>query len=335
MKKYNQLNLENRYQIRALLDAGHNQTEIAKTIGVNKSTISRELRRNVAENEATSNAYCPELAQQMTDRRHQAKPKHRRFSEALKEQARQWITTEKLSPELVSGRWQVKGIDGVSHEAIYQWIWAAKRNKEPTDKELYKHLKHGCRRRKRGNYHDSRGHIKGRVSITERPKVVEQRSRLGDIEIDLMVGKAHKSALLVLTDRATLLTALDKVTSREADLIAQRIIARLSPLPTAFIKSLTFDNDKAFARHGYISKQLQAPCYFTRPYTSWDKGTVENRIGVIRRFFPKGTDLRHVPDRRIKTVEEYLNFRPVRKFDYLNPIQQTLKRRAVGVALMT
>jgi len=331
MNKYSQLNLQKRHQIQALIEAGHNQSEIARIIGVHRSTISRELKRNVANNDGEPNTYCPDRAQQLTDQRHCSKPKHRRFSEQLKAQARRWLTVEKLSPELISGRWEVMGIHGVSHETIYQWIWAAKLTGDPTDKNLYKHLKHGRRKAKRGNRQDSRGRIKGRVSITERPKVVEERSRLGDIEVDLMMGKAHKSALLVLTDRATLLTALEKVTSRQAEGIADRITQRLARIPSAFIKTLTFDNDKAFARHQNIAKQLQVDTYFTRPYTSQDKGTVENRIGVLRRFFPKGTDLREVTAERVKTVEQYLNFRPVRKFDYLNPIQQTLKHRCVAL----
>ncbi|NGP90292.1 IS30 family transposase [Fodinibius halophilus] len=334
MQKYTQLSIENRHQIKALLDAGHNQSEIARTIGVHRSTISRELRRNVAKSSGEPNSYCPEEAQQLTDKRHRKKPKHRRFSRQLKTQARRWLTQEKLSPELISGRWQVLGIDGVSHETIYQWIWKAKQAKDSTDKNLYKHLKHGRRKRKRGNYQDGRGTITGRVPITERPEVVEKRQRLGDIEVDLMMGKAHKSALLVLTDRTTLLTALEKVTSRKAEGMADRITQRLGRIPSAFIKTLTFDNDKAFARHQDIAEQLDVDTYFTRPYTSQDKGTVENRIGVLRRFFPKGTDLREIPAERIKTVEQYLNFRPVRKFDYLNPIQQTLKHRAASVALM-
>lgn len=331
MQKYTQLSQENRHQIRALLDTGHTQSEIADTIGTHRSTISRELSRNVTNSGADGNYYDPEQAQQMTDRRHRDKNKHRRFSEELKRQARRWLTTEKLSPELISGRWQVKGIDGVSHETLYQWIWAAKHRADPTDGTLYKYLKHGSRRGKRGNYSDSRGTIKGQTSITERPDVVEERTRLGDIEVDLMMGQAHKSALLVLTDRATLLTALEKVTSRKASGIADRICERLERLPSAFIKTLTFDNDKAFARHQQVADRLEVDTYFTRPYTSQDKGTVENRIGVIRRFFPKGTDLRQVDHERIKTVEQYLNFRPIRKFDYLNPIQQTLKHRCVAL----
>jgi len=331
MQKYTQLSLENRHQIKALLDAGHNRTEIAQTIGVHRSTISRELKRNVDNEQGQDNTYCPDRAQQLTDQRHRNKPKVRRFTEALKDQARRWLLQEKLSPELISGRWKVMEIDGVSHETLYQWIWTAKLTEDPTDKNLYKHLKHGRGKRKRGNRTDNRGTIKGRVSITERPDVVDKRERLGDIEVDLMMGKAHKSALLVLTDRATLLTALEKVTSRNAKGIADRINQRLGRIPPAFIKTLTFDNHKDFARPQDIAEKLQADTYFTRPYTSQDKGTVENRIWVIRRFFPKGTDLRKIDKQRIKTVEQYLNFRPIRKFDYLSPIQQTLKHRCVAL----
>ena len=148
-----------------------------------------------------------------------------------------------------------------------------------------------------------------------------------------MIGKAHKSALLVITDRATLLTRLKKVTSRQADHTEAAFENMLARIPKAFIKTLTLDNDKGFANHQSIGKKLDADVYFTRPYTSQDKGTVENRIGVIRQFLPKGTDLREVSSQRIKIIERHLNNRPIRKFDYLSPIQQTLKYRAV--ALMT
>lgn len=169
------------------------------------------------------------------------------------------------------------------------------------------------------------------MSIEQRPEVVEERIRLGDLEGDFMVGKAHKSALLVITDRATLLTRLKKVTSRQADITETAIEQMLARLPKSFIKTLTLDNDKGFANHQSIGRKLDAHVYFTRPYTSQDKGTVENRIGVIRQFFPKGTDLREVSEKQIKTVERHLNNRPIRKFDYLSPIQQTLKHRAVAL----
>ena len=333
MQKYKQLDLNDRHKIKALLEAGFSLTKIAEIIGVHKSTLSREISRNVPTRGRYANQYRPESAQRKTNQRHRDKRKHHRFTEDLKEDARRWLQREKLSPELISGRWAVRGVDGVSHEAIYQWIWRGKRQKDPATKELYRHLKHGRRRRKRGNYKDARGILNGRVSIEDRPTVVEERTRLGDLEADFMMGKAHKSALLVITDRATLLTRLKKVSTRQADQTEAAFKKMLARVPKAFIKTLTLDNDKGFANHRSIGRMLDADVYFTRPYTSQDKGTVENRIGVIRQFFPKGTDLRLVSDQQIKTVEHHINNRPIRKFDYLSPIQQTLKYRAV--ALMT
>jgi len=179
------------------------------------------------------------------------------------------------------------------------------------------------------------------VGIEERPEIVAERTRLGDLEADFMMGKAHKSALLVITDRATLLTRLKKVAIREADPTEGTITNMFERVLTSFIKTLTLDNDKGFANHSSIGSKLDADVYFTRPYTSQDKGTVENRIGVIRQFFPKGTDLREISEQEIKTVERHLNNQPIRKFDYLSPpfnpngmaLPQTLKYRAV--ALMT
>lgn len=128
------------HQIKALLEAGHSQTKIAEIIGVHKSTISRELTRNVPTRGRYANAYRPESAQRKTNQRHRDKRKHRRFTEDLKEDASRWLEEEKLSPELISGRWAVRGIDGVSHEAIYQWIWRGKRQNDPATKKLYTHL---------------------------------------------------------------------------------------------------------------------------------------------------------------------------------------------------
>jgi len=331
MQKYKQLDLKARHQIKALLQAGHSQTKIAEIIGVHKSTISRELTRNTPTRGRYASEYRPEAAQRKTNQRHCNKRKHCRFTDDLKQDAIRWLEEEKLSPELISGRWSVQGIDGVSHEAIYQWIWRGKRQKDPATRQLYTHLRHGRRRRKRGNYNDSRGSLTGRVGIEQRPGVVNDRTRLGDLEVDLMVGKAHKSALVVIIDRATLLTRLKKITSRHADRTELAIEQGLARIPKAFIKTVTVDNDKAFANHESLGRTLDADVYFTRPYTSQDKGTVENRIGVVRQFFPKGTDLREVSEQRIRTVERHLNHRPIRKFDYLSPIQQTLKHRAVAL----
>ncbi len=178
--------------------------------------------------------------------------------------------------------------------------------------------RHGKRRRKRGAHHDSRGKIPNRVSIDKRPKIVNKRKRIGDLEIDLMVGKNHKAGLLVITDRATLKTTLEKIESKKCIPITSKIKHCLIK-QKQLIKTITFDNDMAFALHEQIAKALEAKTYFTRPYTAQDKGTIENRIGVIRRFYPKKTDLTLVTQKQIKAVQRLINNRPIRKFKYRTP----------------
>ncbi len=124
-----------------------------------------------------------------------------------------------------------------------------------------------------------------------------------------------------MTDRTTLVTMIEKLYSKNADEVYKKMHKRLTNFDSSWIKTITFDNGKEFAYHYKIGKDLNAKTYFTRPYTSQDKGTVENRIGVIRRFFPKKTDLRKVKIKRIKEVEKLLNYRPIRKFNYNNPIE--------------
>jgi IS30 family transposase len=239
---------------------------------------------------------------------------------------------EKYSPELIATYLKKIGIKGVSHETIYPWIWNSKRSKHKKyegDQVLYRELRHGRRRMKRGNYKDSRGMIKDRTPIEERPAVVSKRERIGDIEVDSMIGKDHKSVLLVLTDRATLLTALEKIDSKDAKGLSQAIIKRLVRVNSSWIKTLTYDNGLEFALHKEVTKMTKVKSHFTRPYASQDKGTVENRIGVVRRFLPKKTALRQISDNYIKTIERSINNRPVRKFDYLSPIE-VLKNRCVA-----
>lgn len=333
MKHYKQLTLSQRYQISALLETEITITEISKIIGVNKSTVSRELKRNTPSRGRTAGSYIPEHAQHKAIHRHCIKPKPIILTDELKKRIAGLMEYEKWSPELIAKRLAKESETSVSHETIYKWIWTAKHSnhrKHSSYKKLYKHLRHTGRRQKRNNIKDKRGAITGRVGIDERPKVVEQRSRIGDIEVDLMMGSNHKSALLVMTDRATLVTMIEKLSSKNADEVYQKMNDRLTNFDSSWIKTITFDNGKEFAHHRKIAKDVNAKTYFTRPYTSQDKGTVENRIGVIRRFFPKKTDLREVSVKRIKEVEKLLNYRPIRKFNYNNPIE-VLKNKCVAL----
>jgi IS30 family transposase len=221
----------------------------------------------------------------------------------------------------------------ISHEWLYQWIWQSKHGNKAADKpykRIYLHLKHARRRKKRTNQKDNRGIIPNRVPIEKRPKIVSKRIRPGDIEVDFMMGKNHKGALLVMTDRATLHTSLHKLSNRRSETVSKAIIKKLEQADY-HMHTVTFDNDLGFANHREVAEALNVDTYFTRPYTSQDKGTVENRIGQIRRFFPKKTDLSMVTVNQVKRVEQLLNDRPVRKFNYLTP-NQVLQQK---IALIT
>lgn len=331
-KKYSQLTLEQRYQIEALKDAGHNQSYISKIIGVNKSTISREFKRNINQRGIGAKVYIAFRSQQKTDLRHAEKHKLILFSPDLKKKARKLMMIEKLSPELITAKWRKDGKLNVSHETIYKWIWQCKlgnRKEDAESKRLYLHLKHGRRRRKRGNYKDNRGLITNRVSIEKRPKIVNKRKRLGDMEVDLIIGKNHQSGLLVTLDRVTLITTIDKIKSKKPDHIKKLLLKRLKG--NKYIKTITFDNDQAFGLHHEIATELGVKTYFTRPYTSQDKGSIENRNGVIRRFYPKKTDFKEVSTKDIKKVEKMINNRPVRKFDYKTPNEVHLLKSSVAL----
>ena len=169
-------------------------------------------------------------------------------------------------------------------------------------KRKYQDLRYGHRRRKRGLRRDSRGVITGRVSIENRPAIVQSRKRIVDIEVDLMMGKN------------TIMQSIRRILHKET-----------YPLHT-----LAFDNDRAFAGHRATGLALGLETYFTRPYTSQEKGTVENRIGQIRRFIPKKkTDLREISHHRVRQVEEFLNNRPVRKINTKAPNQALQEKIAL------
>lgn len=333
MKKYKQLTLSQRYQIEALLLAGLSQIAIANQLEVNRSTICRELKRSIALRGRTAGVYVATNAERKTRNRHKHKHKKVQLTAELKASIAEKMILDKWSPELISQKWKQQNIPVVSHETIYKWIWEAKHTNTRENreyKELYKELKHGKRRQKRGNIKDTRGTIPNRVHIKERPAIIEKRKRIGDLEADLMMGKDHKSALLVLTDRATLITMIEKLKGKTANEVTSKIKERLSRFSSSYLKTITFDNGKEFAGHQEIAEEFNLKTYFTTPYTSQEKGTVENRIGVIRRFFPKKTDLREISKERIKQVELSINNRPIRKFNYLSPIE-TLNNKFVAL----
>lgn len=331
-KKYLQLTLEQRYQIDALKKAGHNQSAIARIVGCNRSTICNEFKRNIPHGGKGTGLYVAVKAQTKTDLRHTQKFKVITFSDEMKRDASRLMAINKYSPELISAQWNKDGKDGVSHETIYKWLWECKfgnQSKNLNFKWLHLHLKHSHRRSRRGNYKNRRGLIAHRVSIEERPKIVDKRKRLGDIEVDLIIGKNHQSALLVTIDRVTMITTIDKIKSKHPGHIKKLLMKRMAG--NKHLKTMTFDNDHAFGLHYEIAKELGVKTFFTRPYTSQDKGSIENRNGTIRRFYPKKTDFNEITIKDIKRVETLINNRPIRKYGYKTANEVYLIKSSVAL----
>jgi IS30 family transposase len=201
---YTQLTEGQRYQIYSLKGIGLTQKDIAKHVNVHPSTISRELMRNTGQR-----GYRPMQANEKAiERRHTAE-KACRMTDSIKEIVTDYLRLE-WSPEQISGYLNTQSGDWVSHETIYQFILEDKEN----GGTLYKHLRHsGKKRKKRYGSSDRRGQIKDRVSIDQRPKSIEKRDRIGDWEIDLVIGKNHKGAIVTIVDRLSLMTLIAKVDS--------------------------------------------------------------------------------------------------------------------------
>jgi len=211
-KKNTQLSLIQRCLIEALKKAGMTQKMIAANVGGHPSTIiCLELHRITAHRGRTAGSYLASNAQRRTTQRQQDKPKLVKFTESMKQQSVRWLKVEKWSPEQISKEGHKTGSCPLSHECLYKWIWACKHGNKRAGrpyKQIYNDLRHGRRRRKLGARRDTRGIKLDRVSIEKRPRVANKRKRPSDIEVDLMMGKKHKGALLVMTDRATLHTRM-------------------------------------------------------------------------------------------------------------------------------
>ena len=309
MKHYRQLTQEERYQISALRELGYSNSKIAERLGRSASTINREIRRN-----GGAKGYDASNAQRASDqRRRSAKKYHKRLPTLV-----EWVESlirQDWSPEQVAGFARKLGRPLVSHEWIYRHIERDKAR----DGDLYLHLRHKKKRyRKRYGGKDNRGRIVNRVGIEHRPAVVDRRNRLGDWEGDTIVGKG-RSALVTIVERKTGQTMIRKVTRATAKLTAEAIIDALCPFPE-LVKTITLDNGKEFAAHEQFAEALACKVYFARPYHSWERGTNENTNGLIRQYFPKGTDFDSVTNEEIEVVERKLNERPRKRLGYEAPV---------------
>lgn len=297
---YNQLTKNERYQIFALMKAGHKQNEIAQILDRNASTICRELRRNRG-----LRGYRPKQAHEFAEQRRCEAYKAYKITESVREMIERLIRQD-LSPQQVAS--YLERHEGLSlhHETIYQIILADKAE----GGDLYTHLRVASKPyRKRYGHYDRRGKIKNRVSIDERPAVVEKGNRIGDWEGDTIIGKGRRGALLTMVDRKTLYTVIAKLPGKQADILADVAVESMAQYRSK-VKTITLDNGLEFAAHEVMAAGLKADIYFAHPYASWERGINENTNGLIRQYFPKGTDFTDITDKEVQSVMDKLNSRP-------------------------
>lgn len=308
MAKYEQLKTEERHYIQVQRQLGISITAIAKALNRPKSTISRELKRN------TSQAgYCFVAAQKLVQMRHAMKTKVIRWTEEIA-----WEVTDRLlkqwSPEQIVDDLRTKDKPFVSIERIYQFV----REDKLAGGKLYLELRHAKASYARGKNKPYKGKIKDRVDISERPSVVDEKSRIGDWEADTMVGKGHQGFLVTLTERFSKFNLAIAVPTKEADVVKNAILKALSPFKND-VHTITFDNGLEFAQHMDVATELDCKTYFAKPYSSWQRGLNENHNGLLRQYFPKGMPLNTVTQQEVDFAIDRLNDRPRKKLGFKTP----------------
>ena len=304
---YTQLTAVERYQIQAFLKAGYSQKAIADELNRHPSTIGRELARNTG-----LRGYRPQQAQRLAEER-KILHCHTHITASCWKQVEK-LLREDWSPEQIHGWLDGQGLPTVSPEWIYQYIL----NDKAEGGDLYTHLRCQKQRKKRYGSADKRGQLKNRVSIDERPAVVDKRSRIGDWEIDTVIGRQGGTVLVTAAERKTRLSVVALSPNKTAKSVQDALVAALSPF-AADVKTLTYDNGKEFALHESIAEELEAKGYFAHPYHSWERGLNENMNGLIRQYAPKGSCFDSLTQEDAARIMNKLNNRPRKCLGFKTP----------------
>ena len=307
---YHQLSQIERYQIQAGIDLGLKIKDIALKLNRHRSTIFRELKRN---GHISREGYSAMASQcDYENRRLKCRPKL-----LIKGNLKTYINTRiklQWSPEQIVGRRKLESKSSISTETIYQYLFREKQN----GGTLWKNLRHSKGRRKKRFPHQRWPKSLERLAAGNRPSEIENRSEHGHFERDLIVGKDRQGYLMTIVDRKSRFTIIKKIDHPRAELIHQ---STLKAFRSTQVKSLTNDNGVEFTAHKKTSKSLGVPIYFTRPYASWERGTVENTNKLIRQYFPKQTNLKETSHEQIKMVQMLLNHRPRKLLGFKSPIE--------------
>jgi IS30 family transposase len=284
--------------------------EIARELGRHRSTIYREVRRNRAKFDG---AYRPVFAVEKANGRRRRSRRNRRYSPehfAVIER----LLREDFSPEQIVGRLRLEGIRVMSHETIYLHIWADRAH----GGTLWRHLR-GARKLKRKRYgrYDSRGRLAGKRMISQRPAIVERRSRLGDWEIDTIHGKGKPGAVTIVERKSGLVRIgqLPRLGARET-LHRAAALLRREPHP---VRTITSDNGSEFHLYKQLERRLGTTFYFATPHHAWERASNENTNGLLRQYLPKQTCLKSLTQAQCRAIAEKLNNRPRLRLGFRTP----------------
>ncbi len=329
MQIYTQLTLTEREQLHLLLWDKVSVREIARRLNRSPSTISREINRNIP---PLIRRYTPHLAQEKYEtRKRVARERPRLKHPKIVAYVRKQMLEEDWSPEQIAGRWNRKHKKlTISHEAIYQYIYESCEPGEEGDLRPYLKRKHKNRRRKYIVGKEARTTIPNRVSIDARPQVVASRRTFGHWEGDSIVSKKSTAGLNNITERKSKLTRISKFDRKTARATSNAMINKLKEYPARLRQTITMDNGTENSGHEIVTKAIGIKCYFAHPYRSSERGTNENTNGLIRHYFPKGTDFATVSEEEIQRVEDRLNNRPRKCLKFQTPLEVFNKAVAVS-----
>jgi len=307
------LTQEQRYHIEAYKKAGFGNSSIAKDIGVHPSTIGRELKRNSS---PIRHRYSAKVAQEISSLRKSINSKaNKKFKNELEELVIEYIHKD-WSPEQVSAILHIKHALSLSFVRIYQYIESDRQS----GGKLHTHLRFYGKKRRAKYGKKSNVRIKERVSISERPDIVEEKTRVGDFEIDTIIGKGKQGAITTIVDRASAFVKISIPTTKRAEDIENETVRLLSPYKE-ITHTITSDNGLEFSNHKAISSNLECDYYFCHPYSSWERGLNEYTNGLIRQYFPKGSSFQKITAEKIQEVEDKLNHRPRKTLGWRTPYE--------------
>lgn len=314
-KEYRHLSPEERDELAHWWALGKSIRWISRRLGRSPATLSRELRRNGTP--LRPRRYRPHRAQARYEARNRKRAMRRRLkTESIRKYVGILIEGG-LSPEQIAGRLTKDGPGwNVSHESIYQWIYAEARH-------LIPHLarSHRVRHPRRWTKRSRIARIIGRIHVSERPGIANERGRYGDWEVDTIGRKLSAPALMVAVERKTRYTVLRWLPKRLASTMRTALTGSLAGFPQGMRRTLTYDNGGENADHKLTNLALGTRSYFCTPYTAQERGTVENTAGLVRRRFPKTTDFGTVTSGQVKAVQDWLNNRPRKILGYKTPAE--------------